>query len=80
MQVLKRQGFRSPQEKMVNVNTAFLRNAVSNSDIKLFEISIKMGYCPEYLGNCIGEGRINRDYLKMLASMLGFKTKQALEK
>ena len=23
MQVLKRQGFRSPQEKMVNVNTAF---------------------------------------------------------
>lgn len=80
MQVLKRQGFRSPQEKMVNVNTAFLRNAVSNSDIKLSEISIKMGYCPEYLGNCIGEGRINCDYLKMLASMLGFKIKQALEK
>lgn len=80
MRILKRQSLRSPQEKMINVNTAYLRSVVSDSNISLSKISVKMGYCPEYLGNCIGEGRINRDYLIMLASMLGFSIKQALKK
>lgn len=77
---LKRQSYRTPPEKMVNVNTAYLREAVSNSDISLPAISIKLGFCPEYLGNSIGVGRINRDYLIMLSSMLKFPMKEALEK
>lgn len=80
MYILRRQGFRSPQEKMVNVNTAFLRAIVSNSDISLPDLSTRLGFCPEYLGNSIGVGRMNRDYLEMLAYILDFSSKQALEK
>lgn len=78
MKVPKRQSIKTPSEKMVNVNTAFLRDALSNSDISLTKISSAMGYCPEYLSNSIGEGRMNREYLNMLARMLNFPVKKAL--
>jgi hypothetical protein len=65
---------------MVNVDTDYLRDIVSESNLNLPEMSVVMGYCPEYLGNCIGEGRISKDYLKMLSVMLNFPYKKALVK
>ena len=80
MTLLKRQEYRIPSDRMVDVDTDYLRYVVSESGVDLPKISKEMGYCREYLGNCIGDGRIYRDYLKMLAVMIGFPIKQALSK
>ena len=80
MKVLVRQYSKTPTEKMIDVNTAYLRGVVLEGNIDLPKISEAMGFCREYLGNAIGVGRMNKDHLIMLASMADFSYNKALAK
>jgi hypothetical protein len=78
MKTIKRKYEKCPPEFMVNVNTDYLRYVIGLYDLNLSELSVSMGYCPEYLSNAIGDGRMNREHVKMLSEMMGFPYKKAL--
>lgn len=78
MELLKREYPINPPELMTSCNSEYIRETISNSTLNLSEMSLEMGYNKDYLYDCIYEGRINRNYLKMLSEMAGFSYEKAL--
>lgn len=78
MLLVKRKSIKTPTEKMVNVDTQYLRAVCHERDFNMSEVSIAMGYCADYISNSITDGRMNRELLHMLSTMLDFPYKSAL--
>lgn len=78
MNIVKRKKNKTATEDMVNVRTDYLRDVCHMQKLNMSELSIVMGYCPDYISNAITDGRMNKEHLKMLASLLEFSYKDAL--
>ena len=77
---MKRLYEKTPSEDMVDVDTVYLRNIIHECGVNQSEMSIALGFCPEYLSNSIGDGRMNKEILRLLSDMLDFPYEEALAK
>lgn len=71
---------KTPTELMVDINKNYLRARIKESGLNQSDLSVKMGYCPEYLSNSVHDGRMQIELLKWLSLELHFNYKDALAK
>ena len=76
----KRDRNKTRPEDMVEIDINYVRSVVRGSGINQSELSLRMGYCLEYLSNSIHDGRMQKRILKALSDELGFPYNKALKK
>lgn len=76
----KRHRIVTPTEEMVDIDTAYMRVIMHSKGINQSELSIALGYCPEYVSNSIKDGRMQKELLKALSVILEFDYKKATRK